>query len=261
MSQQVVPFQFHTHPVRIMPTDDGSSFWVVAKDIADILGHRDAANAVRTVPPKHRDTLLVSTPAGEQQMLCVDEPGMYRMILRSNKRQAEPFMEWVTSEVLPSIRRTGSYRQGANPEAAAANLAALDQTKALEARTEANLDAAVKALAAADRAKHSARAAERRTKEQEERLTRLQQDNLRLHARLDASHRLHLRDPLLADIAAWSPLGFPAEGLAKIHDTTAEAVTDLAAALKDAGLALDSQARARLGLPRTALVMLSTFDR
>ncbi len=46
-----------------------------------------------------------------RQMNAVDEPGLYRLILRSDKPQAEPLMEWVTAEVLPAIRKTGSYRQ------------------------------------------------------------------------------------------------------------------------------------------------------
>lgn len=44
-------------------------------------------------------------------MKAVDEPGLYRLVLRSDKPQAEPFMEWVTADVLPTIRRTGAYGQ------------------------------------------------------------------------------------------------------------------------------------------------------
>lgn len=102
-------FQFHTHAVRIFPTDDGLSFWIVGKDVADALGYATAKDALRQVPEKHKGRQKVPTPSGEQEMLCVDETGLYRIVLRSNKPEAEPFMEWVTAEVLPTIRRTGSY--------------------------------------------------------------------------------------------------------------------------------------------------------
>ncbi|HRQ57640.1 MAG TPA: BRO family protein [Azoarcus taiwanensis] len=106
-------FQFHTQAVRIFPTDDGLSFVVVAKDVANILGYRDAEKFLRLVPAERRGTRLVGTSSGDQMMSVVDEPGLYRGILRSDRREAEPLMEWVTAEVLPSIRRTGAYARPA----------------------------------------------------------------------------------------------------------------------------------------------------
>jgi prophage antirepressor-like protein len=109
MNNKLIPFQFHTHQVRILPHEDGASFWVVAQDVTDALGYRMASDGLRRVPDKHKGTRSVRTPGGAQEMLCVDEPGLYRLVLRSDKPEAEPFMEWVTSEVLPSIRKTGGY--------------------------------------------------------------------------------------------------------------------------------------------------------
>jgi prophage antirepressor-like protein len=109
MKAELIPFQFHTHQVRILPHEDGVSFWVVANDVTDILGYARGRNALRMIPDKHKGARSVSTHGGEQQMLCIDEAGLYRLVLRSDKPEAEPFMEWVTAEVLPSIRRTGSY--------------------------------------------------------------------------------------------------------------------------------------------------------
>lgn len=110
MATQVLSvFQFHTHPLRVFQTDDGTSFVAVAKDVADVLGYATAKDAVRHVPDSHRGRRKVPTPSGEQEMLVVDEAGLYRLVLRSNKPEAEPFMEWVTAEVLPSIRRSGGY--------------------------------------------------------------------------------------------------------------------------------------------------------
>lgn len=109
MNTTLQTFDFNGHSLRIFPTDDGQSFYAVAKDATDILGYRTANDGLRSVPDKHKGTHSVRTPGGNQEMLCIDESGLYRLILRSDKPEAEPFMEWVTDEILPSIRKTGSY--------------------------------------------------------------------------------------------------------------------------------------------------------
>lgn len=125
-TQSLSVFQFHTHQVRIFPTEDGLSFVAVAKDVADILGYREAKDFLRQVPESHKGRQKVPTLNGTQEMLVVDESGLYRGVLRCNKPEAEPFMEWVTAEVLPSIRRTGGYvREGAAQLAMAHELGAL----------------------------------------------------------------------------------------------------------------------------------------
>ena len=52
---------------------------------------------------------IVTTPSGDQKMLCVNESGLYSLIFRSRKPEAKRFRKWVTSEVLPAIRKTGTY--------------------------------------------------------------------------------------------------------------------------------------------------------
>ena len=82
--------------------------WFVAKDVCTCLG-----TAVRDVPDildddeKGVDT--IHTPGGPQQMTIISEPGLYSLILRSRKPDAKGFKRWVTHDVLPSIRKTGSY--------------------------------------------------------------------------------------------------------------------------------------------------------
>lgn len=135
-TQALSVFQFHTHQVRIFPTEDGLSFVAVAKDVADILGYREAKDFLRQVPESHKGRQKVPTLNGTQEMLVVDESGLYRGVLRCNKPEAEPFMEWVTAEVLPSIRRTGGYvRDGAAQLAMAHELGALRD----ELRTQNNM--------------------------------------------------------------------------------------------------------------------------
>ena len=88
--------------------------WFVLTDIAKALGYRDAANARRLLRDGQTNTLPVSI-ARElgflpgRAPLVVNEPGLYRLIMRSKVEGAERFQDWVTSEVLPTIRKTGGY--------------------------------------------------------------------------------------------------------------------------------------------------------
>lgn len=125
-TQALSVFQFHTHPVRIFPSDDGESFFAVAADVARALGFRDAQDMVRCVDEEDKGYTEVRTPGGEQRMLTVSESGIYAATFRSRKDSAKAFRRWVTAEVLPSIRRTGGYvREGAAQLAMAHELGAL----------------------------------------------------------------------------------------------------------------------------------------
>jgi prophage antirepressor-like protein len=134
MNTELQTFAFHGHALRIFPTDDGQSFYAVAKDATDILDYQTAKDGLRSVPDKHKGRRSVPTHGGLQEMLCVDEPGLYRLILRSDKPEAEPLMEYVTSEVLPSIRKTGGYRTAEAADKLQRELnKAQKQTQAIEA--------------------------------------------------------------------------------------------------------------------------------
>lgn len=115
MTTQVTPFQFHAQNVRVITDDDGKP-WFVAADLARILGYRDATAAARYLPDHLKCTLSGCTPHGTHPMICVNEPGLYRMIMRSDRPEAEPFIEWVTAEVLPAIRKSGGYQAHPEPE-------------------------------------------------------------------------------------------------------------------------------------------------
>lgn len=103
----VVPFYFQSHEVRTIIVD--SEPWFVAKDVCDILGLGNATKALNKVPAHHIALNSIQGKRGKYEVNTVSEPGLYRLILRSDKPQAEPFMEWVTAEVLPTIRKTGAY--------------------------------------------------------------------------------------------------------------------------------------------------------
>jgi len=107
-SQAVSVFQFQpSFDVRVIVIDGNP--WFVASDVAAALEYRDAANMTRFLDDDDKGTHIVSTPSGDQQMTIINESGLYSAILKSRKPEAKKFKKWVTSEVLPSIRKTGSY--------------------------------------------------------------------------------------------------------------------------------------------------------
>ena len=99
---------------------DGSP-WFKAEDVVTILGYSDKKQAVQinvdTEDKQQLKSLVCmvrggkNTPmdASDQNIMFINESGLYSLILRSNKPEAKVFKRWVTSEVLPSIRKTGSY--------------------------------------------------------------------------------------------------------------------------------------------------------
>lgn len=94
--------------VRTLTIDDEPYF--VGKDVAIILGYAKPTDAVRKlVDEEDRGISKMETPSGIQEMTIINESGLYSLILSSKLPNAKRFKRWVTSEVLPSIRKTGSY--------------------------------------------------------------------------------------------------------------------------------------------------------
>jgi prophage antirepressor-like protein len=83
--------------------------WFIGSDVSIALEYRDAGNMTRNLDDDEKGTQIVSTLGGEQQMLVINESGLYSAILRSRKPAAKRFKKWVTAEVLPSIRKAGRY--------------------------------------------------------------------------------------------------------------------------------------------------------
>lgn len=84
--------------------------WFVGKDVADALGYSDTAQAVRDhVEDEDKGVVEMTTPGGVQKMVSINESGFYSLVLSSRISTAKLFKRWVTSEVLPSIRKTGGY--------------------------------------------------------------------------------------------------------------------------------------------------------
>ena len=88
-------------------TDEQGEPLFVASDVAKILGYRMASDMTRRLDPDEKGTRSVRTLGGTQDLTVINEPGLYTAILGSKVEGAREFKRWVTSEVLPSIRKHG----------------------------------------------------------------------------------------------------------------------------------------------------------
>ena len=109
-------FIFKGNKVRTMLIDDEPYF--VGKDVAEILGYSNASKAVLTHVDDEDKTFLMleiahshfgNVPIGQSKTAVINESGLYSLVLSSKLQAAKEFKRWVTSEVLPSIRKTGGY--------------------------------------------------------------------------------------------------------------------------------------------------------
>lgn len=105
---EVTMFNFESHEVRTVLIDNEP--WFVGKDVADTLGYSAARNALKNhVADEDKLTHRISASGQSREMVMINESGVYSLIFGSKLDSAKRFKKWVTSEVLPSIRKTGSY--------------------------------------------------------------------------------------------------------------------------------------------------------
>jgi len=100
-------FKFENEEVRVVMKNGEP--WFVAKDVCDILGLDQPGNSMRNFPDNEKGMYTIHTLGGKQEMLIVNEPGLYRLVFQSRKPEAEAFKTLVFTEVLPTIRKTGTY--------------------------------------------------------------------------------------------------------------------------------------------------------
>ena len=101
-------FNFHGQNVRTVTINDEAYF--VGKDVAKILRYSNTQRSVNAhVDSEDKRGYQISTPYGTQEMTVINESGLYSLILSSKMPQAKEFKHWVTSEVLPAIRKHGAY--------------------------------------------------------------------------------------------------------------------------------------------------------
>lgn len=84
--------------------------WFVGKDVAIALGYKDTVNALKShVDAEDKGGWQITTPSGTQEMTIINESGLYSLVLSSKLPTAKKFKRWITSEVIPSIRKHGAY--------------------------------------------------------------------------------------------------------------------------------------------------------
>ena len=104
----ILPFQFDHHAIRVQ-LDAGGEPWFVAADVCAALDLPETHKAVARLDDDEKGRNSIPTPGGNQEMTVVNESGLFNLVLGSRKPEAKRFKRWVTHEVLPSIRKTGSY--------------------------------------------------------------------------------------------------------------------------------------------------------
>lgn len=108
MDKPLQQFKFQNWNVTVLEKD-GEPWWV-GKEVADILGYKRTADAIKAhVEEEDKGVGVLQTPGGKQKVIIINESGLYSLILGSKLPRAKEFKHWVTSEVLPSIRKTGSF--------------------------------------------------------------------------------------------------------------------------------------------------------
>jgi prophage antirepressor-like protein len=103
---QVIPFNYESKEVRVIQ-DKGGRAWWVASDVCEVLGLSNTTEALKGLDEDEKSTLRISEGGPERNI--INEPGLYSLIIRSNKLEAKKFKRWITHEVLPAIRKTGKY--------------------------------------------------------------------------------------------------------------------------------------------------------
>ena len=112
MKNDIQLFNYKDYALRTVEIE--GEFWFIAKDVCDILGYTNVTKTLNDhLDDDERNTLTIrertSSKGGNPNMNVINESGLYTLIMRSNKKEAKKFRKWVTSEVLPNLRKTGKY--------------------------------------------------------------------------------------------------------------------------------------------------------
>lgn len=136
-------FNFHGQDVRTVIINNEPYF--VGKDVAEILGYTNTRQALKNhVDEDDKGVSKCDTPGGKQDLVIINESGLYSLILSSKLPQAKEFKRWVTSEVLPTIRKHGMYATDElldNPDFAIATLQKLKEEREAKKQLEAQIEA------------------------------------------------------------------------------------------------------------------------
>ncbi|HFF0556701.1 TPA: BRO family protein [Staphylococcus aureus] len=127
--QELQTFNFEELPVRTLEVDGEPYF--IGKDVADILGYANGRDALsKRVDAEDKLTSQIATAGQNRNVTIINESGLYSLIFSSKLENAKRFKRWVTSEVLPTLRKTGAYQVPSDPmQALRLMFEATEQTK------------------------------------------------------------------------------------------------------------------------------------
>ncbi|HHR8091198.1 TPA: BRO family protein, partial [Staphylococcus aureus] len=127
--QELQTFNFEELPVRTLEVDGEPYF--IGKDVADILGYANGRDALsKHVDAEDKLTSQIATAGQNRNVTIINESGLYSLIFSSKLENAKRFKRWVTSEVLPTLRKTGAYQVPSDPmQALRLMFEATEQTK------------------------------------------------------------------------------------------------------------------------------------
>lgn len=113
--EQLQIFNFNQNEVRTVLINNEPYF--VGKDVADILGYKNTRDALsKHVDDEDKGVANCDTLGGTQEMLIINESGLYSLVFGSKLQEAKKFKQWVTHDVLPTLRKTGVYKLPETPE-------------------------------------------------------------------------------------------------------------------------------------------------
>lgn len=104
--------------------------WFYGQDVGELIGLKNPGNLYQTLPERYRRLIRADRGSGLRAWALISEPGLYRLLMRSHLPSAEAFQSWIAEEVLPTIRRTGSYVLPSTPEALRALAATIEERDA-----------------------------------------------------------------------------------------------------------------------------------
>lgn len=107
-SRQPTTFNFGDQPIKVIP-DHSNAPWFIASEVCKVLNISNVSQAVARLDDDEKSYMSDIYPSLGSNQLMINESGLYSLVLRSDRPEAKAFKKWVTSEVLPAIRKTGSY--------------------------------------------------------------------------------------------------------------------------------------------------------
>lgn len=107
----IIPFSYEQTDIDVLVDHDGNPWWI-AKNVCSVLGIVDISQAVERLYDDEKLVRTLHVSGQNRDVWTVNEPGLYSLIIRSNKPEAKKFKRWITHDVLPSLRQTGKYEVG-----------------------------------------------------------------------------------------------------------------------------------------------------